>query len=426
MRHHLLAPWLLLLLLGSGLPARAANDGPGAPPDDLDALSLADKASDADARPARAWRLFVEGAVGQGRLRGSDDKVSLYRGSIDFRFDGHLAPGLRAVFSDRLDGIDSDGVPPGDNVNTLREAYLSWARTEDQILDLGRVNIRNGAATGFNPTDWFKANALRAIVDPDPAVLRENRQGTVVLQAQQLWSEGSLTATVSPKLARSPDSATFALNAGATNPSNRYLLAGSWKLRDQFTPQLLAFGGDDDPVQVGVNLSGLLGDAVVAFGEYTAGRGKPLVAQALNQPAADDNQQRAAVGLTYTTGFNLSLTAEAEYNSAAPGGDRWSLLPLPAQQQVLATSQALQDLPTRSQWFLYASWKDALVQRLELSGFVRQDMQTASRTLWLEARYAWERAELALQWQQFAGSPGTVYYAVPQQQTVQLILRLYI
>ena len=175
-----------------------------------------------------------------------------------------------------------------------------------------------------------------------------------------------------------------------------------------------------------MNLSGLLGDAVVAFGEFTAGRGKPLVAQALNQPESNSNQQRAAVGLTYTTGFNLSLTAEADYNSAAPQGDQWHRLSPAAQQQVLATAQALQDLPTRSQWFLYANWQDALVQRFDLSAFLRQDMQTSSRAFWLEGRYAWERAELALQWQVFSGSAGTVYYAAPQQQTLQLILRVYL
>jgi len=416
----------LALALGYGLSAQAASDKPAAPPDDLDALSLADKASEASTQPARPWRLFVEGAVGRGRLRGTDPSFGIYRGSIDFRFDDHIAPQLRAVFSDRLDAVDSDGIPPGDNVNTVREAYLSWARTDHQIFDLGRVNIRNGAAMGFNPTDWFKANALRAIVDPDPAVLRENRQGTVVLQAQQLWSEASLTATISPRLARSADSATFALNVGATNPSNRYLVAGSYKFSDKFNPQLLVFGGNDDPAQVGFNLSTLLGDAVVAFGEFTAGRGTTLVAQALALPEANSNQQRAAVGLTYTTGFNLSLTAEAEYNSAAPSGDQWHLLPASTQQQVLATAQALQDLPTRSQWFLYANWKDLMVRRFDVSAFLRQDMQTSSRAFWLEGRYAWDRAELALQWQVFSGSEGTVYYAVPQQQTVQVVLRVYL
>ena len=186
------------------------------------------------------------------------------------------------------------------------------------------------------------------------------------------------------------------------------------------------YGGDDDPAQVGLNLSGLIGDAVVAFGEFSAGKGTSLVTQALRIPEANSNQQRAAVGLTYTTGFNLSLTAEAEYNSAAPNGDQWHLLAESTQQQVLSTAQALQDLPTRSQWFLYANWKDMLVRRLDVSSFLRQDMQTSSRTLWLEGRYSWERAELALQWQLFSGPEGTVYYAVPQQQTVQLVLRVYL
>jgi hypothetical protein len=75
---------------------------------------------------------------------------------------------------------------------------------------------------------------------------------------------------------------------------------------------------------------------------------------------------------------------------------------------------------------LYANWKDILVRRLDVSSFLRQDMQTSSRTLWLEGRYSWERAEVALQWQLFSGPEGTVYYAVPQQQTVQLVLRIYL
>lgn len=422
MRH---AAITLCLALAAMLPARAA-DAPDAPPDDLDALTLADKAPAAPAQQAQQWRIFVEGAGGEGQLRGTGSHFGIARGSADLRFDTTLTKGLRAVFSDRLDLVHSDGVPPGENVNTLREAYLSWARTQDQIFDLGRVNIRNGAAMGFNPTDWFKANALRAIVNPDPAVLRENRQGTVVVQAQQLWSKGAVTAAFSPRLARSADSATFALNAGATNPSNRWLLAGSVKVSDKFSPQLLAYGGDDIPAQAGLNLSALIGDAAVVYGEVSAGKGVSLVAQALALPEARTDQQRASVGLTYTTAFNLSLTAEAEYSSAAPDDAQWRALPGNAQQQVLATAQALQDLPTRRQWFFYAIWKDVFVRRLDVSGFLRHDMETSSRAGWLEGRYAWERAELALQWQVFSGRPGSVYYSVPQQQTLQVVLRVYL
>lgn len=416
----------LLPILWAG-PAAAA-DPPAEPASDLDALELADKAPEAApaAPAARSWRLFAEGAAGGGRLRG-DGNFTLYRGSVDFRFDDQLLPQLRFVFSDRLDGVNSDGVPPGDNVNTLRELFVSWQADSHAALDFGRVNIRNGVAMGYNPTDWFRADALRMVVTPDPVVLRENRQGTVVIQGQKLWDRASLSAAFSPRLSGSgsPSTRTFSWNAGATNPENRYLVAGSYKFSDSFTPQLLVYGGADIGPQAGLNLSGLLGDAVVVFAEGAVGRGLPLVAQALALDVAQSWQQRAALGLTYTTHFKLSLTAEAEYNSAAPFGNDWSALSPGVQQQVLATSQALQDLPTRSQWFLYAHWPDVIVPRLTLSGFWRQDMQTSSWAGWLEARYAWPRFDLALQWQGFGGSPGTVYYGVPQRQALQGVLRVY-
>ncbi len=416
----------LCLALCAALPALAADNPAASAPDDLDALTLADKAPAEQAEPKQPWRLFIEGAGGQGELREDGSHFGIARGSLDVRVDASLTKGLRAVFSDRLDLVHSDGQPPGENVNTLREAYLSWARTDDQNFDLGRVNVRNGAAMGFNPTDWFKANALRSITSPDPAVLRENRQGTVVLQAQQLWSEGALTATFSPRLARSENSATFALDAGATNPDNRWLLAGSVKVSDKFSPQLLVYGGEDTPAQVGLNLSGLIGDAAVVYGEFSAGQGVSLISQALGLPEAESTQKRAALGLTYTTPFNLSLTAEADYSSAGSSAEQWNALPVAARQQVLATSQKLQDLPTRREWFVYASWKDMLVRRFDMSGFVRRDSETGSSMWWLEGRYHWERAELALQWQINAGNAGSVYYTVPQQQTLQLVLRVYL
>ncbi|MBL8352939.1 MAG: hypothetical protein JNL87_21800 [Burkholderiaceae bacterium] len=414
----------LALAQAAQFPAFAADASSG-PPDDLEALKLADESTGDAPQQAQPWRVFVEAAAGRGRLRGGDSRFGLVRGALDARADVMLTNGLRAVFSDRLDLVDSDGVPPGKNINTLREAYLSWARSDDQIFDLGRVNLRNGAAMGYNPTDWFKEDALRAIVNPDPAVIRENRQGTVVVQAQQLWVRASLTAAFSPRLARSGDEATFALNAGATNPSNRWLLAGSYKFADKFNPQWLIHGGADTSTQVGLNISTLIGDATVAFGEFSAGKGTSLISQALAVAEAPSYQQRAAAGLTYTTAFKLSLTAEFEYSSAAPVGDDWNALSAPARQQVLAKSQALQELPSRTQWFIFATWDDLFVQRLSASGFVRRDLETRSSAMWLEARYRWERTDLALQWQLLSGPPGSVYHAAPQQKTGQVVLRVY-
>ncbi len=246
------------LALLATLPAMAA-DAPSDPSSDAGALSLADEAPTVKAAP-QSWRLFGEGALARSWLRDPSASGNEGRASIDFRYDGSVVPQLRAVFSDRLDLIHRNGdlEPHDDNVNTLREAYVSWHATPDLIGDVGRVNLRYGAAFGYNPTDYFKGNALRTVVSIDPVSLRENRQGTVVVQGQKLWSDSSVSAAFSPKLSDSPpSSATFSLNFGATNPSNRWLLAASHKFTEELNPQLVVYGGEHMSTQAGLNLSGL-------------------------------------------------------------------------------------------------------------------------------------------------------------------------
>ena len=429
MRRHTVLPTLLMCTALSA-PATRAAAAPDALPDDLDALSLADKVPSEPVAVARPWRLFIEGSLRRTSIDAPDSHYESNRASIDGRIDATLTPGLRAVFSDRLDLRHSNRPGIGGDVNTVREAYLSWAPTDHQIIDLGRVNVRHGSAYGYNPTDWFKEGAVRSIVSLDPAVLRENRQGTVVLQGQQLWSVGSLTAAYSPHLADKPNRGTFSLNVGATNPNNRWLLVGSTKFSDKLNAEVLLYGGEGIREQLGLNLSGLVGDATVVFGEFSAGKGPTLIAKALGTPNADRRfHSRAAVGLTYTTAFNLSLTAEAEYNDAGPTRRQWRALPgiNPfGQLGLLDTSQTLQDLPARSAGFLYALWKDALVRRLDLSAFVRRENETHSRVQWLEARYHWDRVDLVAQWQQFSGSRSSIFGSVPQSRTIELALRFYL
>ena len=325
--HSITALWCLAVV--AAMPARAA-DPPPAEPNDLDALSIADKTPAAPPQKAASpWRIYVEAAGGREGWRNGASDSSSSRAALDLRYDGTLQPGLRAVLSDRLDSVRS-GSPASDrNVNALREAYLSWQSSPDLILDAGRINLRHGAAWGFNPTDFFKAGSLRAIVSPDPAALRENRLGTVVLQGQKLWSGSSLSVALSPKLASQPSDATFSLDLGATNARNRWLIAGSHKLGDRFNPELLLYGGSSTPTQLGGNLSALLNDATVAFAEFSTGRGQRLIAQSLGLAESDSMQRRAALGLTYTTGFNLSLTAEADYSSAARAKGRMTITAIP-------------------------------------------------------------------------------------------------
>lgn len=406
----------------------SAADTPADAPTDADALSLADEAKPGT-RPSRSWRAFGEASISRTSQRGGASAADGARLSLDVRYDGTIAPGLRAVVSDRLDLSRSSEAPRETNVNTLREAYVSWHASPDLIGDIGRINLRYGAALGYNPTDYFKAGALRSIVSPDPTSLRENRQGTFAIQAQKLWSGSSVSAAFSPRLGSTISDSTFALDAGATNPRNRWLLAGSHNFSEAFNPQFLLHGGAGMPTQAGLNLSGLVNSATVAFLEFSTGKGRSLVAQALGTTEPERMQRRAALGLTYTTAFNLSLTAEAEYNSAAPDRQQWNAFSGGAQGnalRLLAAAETLQDLPVRQAQFFSASWRDMGVRNLDLSAFMRRDSETGSRANWIETRYRWDNVELALQWQLYSGGPMSLYGSVPQPRRVDALLRLHL
>lgn len=202
---------------------------------EADALRLADDAPQQVAR-ASEWRSFVEAAFAAARQRGDGavghERHNERRLSLDLRFDHAFSPTWRAVWADRLD-IRWPTPGSSDNaVNTVKEAYLSRQLAHDALLDLGRVNVRHGVAMGYNPTDHFRAGALRSAASIAPESLKENRQGSVMLRGQQLWEGGALTAVVSPQLGKHAHGDGFSLDWGATNPRHRALLAWSQKLTE--------------------------------------------------------------------------------------------------------------------------------------------------------------------------------------------------
>jgi hypothetical protein len=411
---------LILLLLAAAAPALAADE-------DAAALLLADQTS-MTAEQSSDWRVFAEAAARESRRQGAGTALHGARLSLDARFDKTFAPGWRAVFADRLDMNRMDGVSGNRDINTLKEAYLSWQAQPDRIADLGRINMRNGVAMGYNPTDYFRAGALRSVVSLDPASLRENRLGSAMLRGQQLWNGGSLTALYSPKLADKPSDSTFSPDLGATNQRARWQVALSEKLSDALNPQWLLSGGAGQSPQLGMNLTALPNDATVTYLEWSGGRAASLAAQALMRPGDAAFRSRLSTGLTYTTPNNLSLTAEYQYNGAGLDQDAWNALrhgPPAAYGLYRGFVANSQDPPTRHNVFLYALWQDALVKHLDLTAMVRYDAVDHSRLQWLEARYHWSRVDIALQTQLDTGQAGSNYGALPDRRLWQAVLRYF-
>jgi opacity protein-like surface antigen len=391
--------------------------------DDLEALQLADLPA-APAEQRSDWRGFVEAAAFGSRARSDDDWSHGERLSLDLYGEHRFAPGWRGVLADRLDVF----WPDASKVNTLKELYLSWQPGPAHIVDGGRINSRFGVASGYNPTDVFRADAVRAVVSPTPSSLRENRLGTGMLRGQTLWEGGSFTAIYAPKLDSTPDQGEFSPDWGATNRQNRWLLALSQQLSDGFSPQWLLFGSERGEPQLGANATMLLGDATVLFAEWAGGRTSSLLDQAVGHPGGQAFRSRLASGLTYTTSGKLSLTVEYEYNGAGLDRNGWGALragPAGRYWQYRDWVRRQQELPTRQALYFYASWQDAAVEHLDLTAMERVDWLDRSRMSWLEARYHWPHSELALQWQWQSGTAGSEYGALPQRSMGQVELRRY-
>jgi hypothetical protein len=415
---------LCLLALATAAPSIWAAPAAWAD-DEADALLLADKTVMAEERVS-PWRVFGEGAVRESTQR-SGTRVRGARASIDVRYDKAFAPGWRAAFADRLDAFQFDDSSRGDNINTLKEAYLTWQPGPERVFEGGRINARQGVATGYNPTDYFKAGAVRSVVSVDPASLRENRMGTAMLRGQALWAGGSVSGLYAPKLVSQPSASAFSPDFGATNDRGRWLVSASHRLAADINPQWLLYGEEGRSPQFGANLTALASDATVVYLEWSGGRSSSLRSRALGLADDSEFRSRASAGATYTTFFKLSLTAEYQYNGAGLDRPAWEAVrgSPAAYGRYRSYVAAAQELPTRENLFLYASWQDALVTHLDLALMQRRDLVDNSRLSWIEARYRFPRADVALQWQLNSGSASSNFGALQDQRVVQALARYY-
>lgn len=397
---------------------------------DAAALSLPGSAPQ-PAESVRPWQLFIEGAAGRSVVRDAslaENAHSTQRLSADLRVDATPAHDLHAVLADRLDVDWLGGFEQRSEINTLKEAYLSWQPRNDAIVDLGRINQYSGVALGYNPTDFFRDGALRSPVSVDPTLIKKDRQGSVMLRGQMLWEDASLTALYSPALSNHTSSAPFAPDWGSTNHRNRGLLIFSKRLSANLNPQWLLYMEQGAAPQFGMNLTTLVNDSTVAYFEWSGGRSVSLLAQALGQPGDEAFRNRVAAGLTYTTSNKLSVTFEYEYNGAGLTKAQWDALPqssLQAYSQYRQFADSAQELPTRHALFFYATWKDLLISHLDLQAMVRSNSADYSRLSWIELRYRWPRDEIALQWQGNSGDVFSEYGALPLRTAWELSYRHY-
>ncbi|HJU24941.1 MAG TPA: hypothetical protein VJ891_20735 [Casimicrobiaceae bacterium] len=420
--------WLVVCALASA--AKAADENK-----DLDLIPRTESnpVPAATAEPAgRSARLYIENAFTFNTLR--DDLLVPAPPPLaphweerllgDVRAEWALGTSARVAYSGRLNilAYDGSGFPNRSNVtNDLRELDLSIEPRPGDYLDIGRINAKNGVALGFNPTDFFKA---RAVVDPltaDPSTLRENRLGALMVRGQHVSEGGSISLVYAPKVTDAapigddPDRG-FNPLFGRTNGSNRWLLKGSARLRDDFNPELLMYR-ENGRTQFGANLTESIGQSTVAYVEWAGGQRRGIIDEALafgrqagtipasapdviDQGGQERFRSQAAIGASYTTQNRITFNLEYHYNGAGLSRADWgrwfaagegtsASTPIARQLWFIRDYAAERQEPMqRHAVFLRADWVDFLVPKLELTGFVLADAADASTFLQLEADYA--------------------------------------
>jgi len=379
---------------------------------------------------------------------------------LDARKEWALSDQASVTYSGRLNlqADDVEPTPTHHNIrNDFREGYVSWQPLSSTYLDLGRINLKNGVAAGFNPTDFFKT---RTVVEPlsiDPAVLREDRLGTFMLEGQQLVEHGAVTLAYAPKLYdpsriyTQTSLPSFNPMLDRTNAHDRLLLKGSVDIAEGVNPEFLVYH-EGNRTQFGTNITEGVGHSTVLYAEWAGGNRASLVADAFrygvdtgtlppSAPAVlpfDPHsyfQNDLTAGLSYTTPNKIVLNLEYQFHQAGFSPQDW--------RNWFTTGQAHANTPaiTETLWYIRsyavdqqepinthaifarADWQDAFIPDLELTAFIRVDLHDGSSVAQATADYylsnAWTVGAVA------AVDPGgrrTDFGSLPQ--AASLILKL--
>jgi hypothetical protein len=433
-------PRATVFLLCAGLWGAGALAEPDIPPSqDKDLELIPQSAQPPSAREAASStaidggrRVYVENAFSVSSLRNDlivaspppapfDWQERLF---LDIRKEWRLSDRLGLTYSDRLNLRDENDFssPSQENViNDLREIYLGWQPLDRTYLDVGRINLKNGVALGYNPTDFFRSRSVVEPLSADPTVLREDRLGTLMVRAQQLLGNGSVGAAFAPGLYQ-PSPIYTNLNLPSvdpmferTNAHSRFLLNGGVNIADSFSPEFLLYR-ENGRTQLGMHFTEALGAKTVAYLEWAGGRSASLIDEALHYgeetgtlPAVDSNilqggsresfQNELSIGASYTTETRITFNIEYHFSQAsftqadwnqwfAVGRNRAAGSPVVGALWYVRDYALDQQQPiSRHSAFLRADWVDAFVPKLELTAFVNADLYDGSGLLQITADY---------------------------------------
>jgi hypothetical protein len=437
-------PLAVLLTLPVWLRAGVAGAAPGSEDGDLDRIPEAIGAAGpatagtgrgtgagaGQARRAPHARVYLENALTIAARR--DSAVPFPpprpfrwqdRTSVDVAAEWLVLPSLKLTVSDRVDLVAQEQQTLWSRAtarNELREAYASWQPWVGTYLELGRINVRNGVALGFNPTDFFRPRTLVGQASLDPSVLSRNRLGTLMVRAQAIGDRGAVSLLYAPKLydpsplGGDPAGESMGMDPrfDATNAAHRVLASASGSFGDLSAQAMVYL--ERRRSKLGLALTRPLSSSVVGYAEWAIGHEADLVARAIDYgrqsgtlppgaapPIPTDPslawRHDVAAGASWTIATRLTLNIEYHFHQGALTRDDWSRWfaagranPLLAPELWYLRGYAADQLEPASQHnaFVRVAWPDAALDNLEIDAFAFLNLRDGSTLTQVTAIYA--------------------------------------
>jgi hypothetical protein len=339
------------------------------------------------------------------------------RSSVDGIVEWRPVAWAKLALSDRLDLVEQQAQPLWSRQlprNALREVYATLEPIDGGYLEVGRINVRNGSALGFNPTDFFKARTLVEHPTIDPSALSRNRLGTLMVRAELIRDGWAASLLVAPKL-YAPSAITsrpvgIDPRFDATNSTDQLLATASTTFGDLSAQTLVDLARDRS--KLGVNLTEPIGKRVIAYGEWSGGFDTDLIARAIaygrdtgTLPAgtpppiptrsASSFREDIAVGGSWTIA-KVTLNVEYHYHQTGLSRGDWNRWfdagidhpSLAAELWYIRGYANDQREPVaRHAAFVRLAWPKAFVDHLELDGLAFANLADGSTLSQITASY---------------------------------------
>ncbi len=329
-----------------------------------------------------------------------------------------------------------------------REGYGSYELASHFFLEAGRINVRNGVALGYNPTDFLKERSQVNQISIDPSALRQNRLGTVMARAEWVGESSTFSASFVPRLqTESPliDSTVTAFDPrfGQTNAHSKALVTLETKWGD-VSPQALYFY-DEWGNHFGLNLSHVVGKSIVAYAEW-AGSISPNLSERATEfaeatgtfpqntaplPQQSTNrafQNDAAFGFSWTSESKFTVNLEYIYHQAGfnqndfANWNKWGALSPILGSQLWYVRQYASDQQeplAQQELFLRVDVPEVGFQKLGANALAFIHPQDGSALLQVSPEYNFsDHLTFAAYWISFLGSSTSQYGTIPIQNSI--------